>query len=140
MEVERRIVDYLVGTSFDVIPKEPLGTIRNMVLRVLGTTIAGSSAEGCTEMREFYRGMGGREEATILIHGGKIPAQNAILKTVYVTSARRQIGESYTRAIRIWRVVNSRSSFQVQSPYEGIRHSGTKTIRFLALRAARVTA
>jgi 2-methylcitrate dehydratase PrpD len=28
-------------------------------------------------MVEFYRGTGGREEATILIHGGKIPAQNA---------------------------------------------------------------
>lgn len=77
MEVERKIVDYLIETSFESIPKEPLGTIRNMVLRVLGTTIAGSSAEGCEEMVEFYKGMGGREEATILIHGGKIPAQNA---------------------------------------------------------------
>ncbi len=77
MEVERKIVDYLIETSFEAIPKEPLGTIRNMVLRVLGTTIAGSLAEGCTEMVEFYKGMGGREEATILIHGGKIPAQNA---------------------------------------------------------------
>ena len=77
MEVERKIVDYLIETSFDAIPKEPLGTIRNMVLRVLGTTIAGSLAEGCTEMVEFYKGIGGREEATILIHGGMIPAQNA---------------------------------------------------------------
>jgi len=77
MEVERKIVDYLIETGFEAIPKEPLGTIRNMVLRVLGTTIAGSSAEGCAEMVEFYRGTGGREEATILIHGGKIPAQNA---------------------------------------------------------------
>ncbi len=77
MEVERKIVDYLMETGFEVIPEEPLGTIRNMVLRVLGTTIAGSSAEGCAEMVELYKGMGGREDATILIHGGKIPAQNA---------------------------------------------------------------
>jgi 2-methylcitrate dehydratase PrpD len=77
MEVERRIVDYLIETGFEAIPEEPLGTIRNMLLRVLGTTIAGSSAEGCAEMVELYKGMGGRGEATILIHGGKIPAQNA---------------------------------------------------------------
>jgi 2-methylcitrate dehydratase PrpD len=77
MEVEGRIVDYLIETGFEAIPEEPLGTIRNMLLRVLGTTIAGSSAEGCAEMVELYKGMGGRGEATILIHGGKIPAQNA---------------------------------------------------------------
>ena len=77
MGAERRIVDYLSETSFDDIPEEPLRTIRNMILRVLGTTIAGSSAEGCAEMVEFYKRIGGREEATILIHGGKIPAQNA---------------------------------------------------------------
>ena len=77
MEVERKMVDYLMETGFEVIPEEPLGTIKNMILRVLGTTIAGSSAEGCAEMVELYKGMGGREDATILIHGGKIPAQNA---------------------------------------------------------------
>jgi 2-methylcitrate dehydratase PrpD len=77
MEVEKKIVDYLIETGFEGIPKEPLGTIRNMILRVLGTTIAGSSAEGCAEMVEFHKGVGGREDATILIHGGKIPAQNA---------------------------------------------------------------
>ena len=77
MEAERRLVDYLNSASFETIPQEPLGTIRNMVLRVLGTTIAGSSAEGCGAMVEFYKEMGGKEEATILIHGGKVPAQNA---------------------------------------------------------------
>jgi len=77
MEVEKKLVDYLFETRFEEIPKEPLGTIRNMILRVLGTTIAGSSAEGCVEMVELYKKMGGREDATILIHGGKIPAQNA---------------------------------------------------------------
>lgn len=77
MEVERKIVDYLINTSFEAIPWEPLETVRNMVLRVLGTTIAGSSAEGCEAMVDFYTGMGGREEATIFIHGRKVPAQNA---------------------------------------------------------------
>ncbi|MFQ5903937.1 MAG: MmgE/PrpD family protein [Candidatus Binatia bacterium] len=79
MEVEKALLDYIVHTDLDGIPKEPLDTIRNMVLTVLGTTIAGSRAEGCEPLVRFYKEMGGNEEATIFIHGGRIPAQNAVL-------------------------------------------------------------
>ena len=68
MEVERKIVDYLIETGFEEIPKEPLGTIKNMVLRVLGTTIAGSSAEGCREMVEFYKAVGGAFDAVVCMY------------------------------------------------------------------------
>lgn len=77
MDIERTLIEYISNTRFEAIPQEPLNTIRSMVLRVLGTTIAGSEAEGCKEVIEFYTGIGGRKEATILIHGGKVPAQNA---------------------------------------------------------------
>ena len=77
MEVEGKLVGYLCSAGFKAIPREALDTIRNMVQRVLGTMIAGSSAEGCKEVTALYKGMGGREEATILIHGGRVPAQNA---------------------------------------------------------------
>ncbi|MBN2126068.1 MAG: MmgE/PrpD family protein [Deltaproteobacteria bacterium] len=77
MEVEKKLVDYLDAARFESIPREPLHTVRNVLLTVLGTTIAGSSAEGCGTMIDLFRGVGGKEEATILIHGGKVPAQNA---------------------------------------------------------------
>jgi 2-methylcitrate dehydratase PrpD len=79
MEAEKALVDYIVHTDLNEIPKEPIDIIRNMVLTVLGTTIAGSKAEGCEPLAQFYRAMEGKEEATILIHGGKIPAQNAVM-------------------------------------------------------------
>lgn len=79
MEVEKALVDYIVHTDLEGIPKEPQDTIRNMVLTVLGTTIAGSKAEGCEPLVRFYKEVGGKEEATIFIHGGRIPAQNAVL-------------------------------------------------------------
>jgi 2-methylcitrate dehydratase PrpD len=79
MEVEKALVDYIVHTDLDGIPKGPQDTIRNMVLTVLGTTIAGSRAEGCEPLVRFYKEVGGSQEATIFIHGGKIPAQNAVL-------------------------------------------------------------
>ncbi len=78
MEVEKALVDYIVHTDLDGIPKGPQDTIRNMVLTVLGTTVAGSRAEGCEPLVRFYREVGGSQEATIFIHGGKIPAQNAV--------------------------------------------------------------
>ena len=77
METEKKLIDYLSGTSYKEIPGEVLDTIKNMILRVLGTTIAGSWAQGCEEVVAFYRGIGGKEEATLFIHGGLLPAENA---------------------------------------------------------------
>ncbi|MGD8230009.1 MAG: MmgE/PrpD family protein [Desulfobacteraceae bacterium] len=79
MEVEKALVDFIVHTNLGGIPNKPLDTIRNMVLTVLGTTIAGARAEGSESLVRFYREMGGSQEATIFIHGGRIPAQNGAL-------------------------------------------------------------
>ena len=79
MDVEKALVNYIVHTNFDDIPNGPLDTIRNMVLTVLGTTVAGARAEGCEPLVRFYKEMGGNQEATILMHGGRVPAQNAVL-------------------------------------------------------------
>ena len=79
MDVEKTLVDYILHTDFYGIPKGPLNTIQNMVLTVLGTTIAGCMTEGCEPLVQFYREMRGKPEATIFIHGGRVPAQNAVL-------------------------------------------------------------
>lgn len=79
MESERKLVEYICTSSFEDIPPEPLDVVKNMVLTVLGTTIAGAKAEGCEPLVDFYRGLGGAAEATILNYGGKIPAENAAL-------------------------------------------------------------
>jgi 2-methylcitrate dehydratase PrpD len=79
MESERKLVEYICKSSFEDIPAGPLDVVKNMVLTVLGTTIAGARAEGCEPLVDFYRGLGGTAEATILNYGGKIPAENAAL-------------------------------------------------------------
>ena len=79
MEIEKKLIDYVVHTGFEDIPDKAIETIKHMVLTVLGTTIAGSRAEGCETLVRFYKEMGGEEEATIFIHGGKVPAQHAVL-------------------------------------------------------------
>lgn len=77
METERKLVEHIYESEFGDIPPEPLTVVKNMVLTVLGTTIAGARAEGCEQLVDLYRGLGGTAEATILNHGGKIPAENA---------------------------------------------------------------
>lgn len=77
METEKRLAEYIYQTNLDDIPQDALEIVRNMVLTVFGTTIAGATTEGCVALAEFYAGMEGKREATIFIHGGKIPAQNA---------------------------------------------------------------
>ena len=78
METEKKLLNYITDTTFSDLPRAPLNIAKDMILTVLGTTAAGATAEGCDHLVEFLRKEGGKEEATILIHGGRIPAHNAV--------------------------------------------------------------
>ncbi len=77
MGSEERLVAFVLNTRLGDIPETVLETVRRQVLAVIGTTIAGATAEGCETAVQLYRKLGGREEGTILVHGGKIPAHDA---------------------------------------------------------------
>ncbi|MBW2284578.1 MAG: MmgE/PrpD family protein [Deltaproteobacteria bacterium] len=77
MKTERALVKYVLGAHFEDIPETALETLKNVVLTVLGTTIAGAEEDGCESLVALYKGWGGKGEAGILIHGGKVPAQDA---------------------------------------------------------------
>jgi 2-methylcitrate dehydratase PrpD len=79
MELEKKIARFVSDTKFEDLPKEPINVAKNVVLTILGTTIVGATAEGCEAIVNQVKEWGGKEEATILIHGGKIPAYNAAL-------------------------------------------------------------
>ena len=75
--LEKNIADYVSKTTFEEIPAEAIDILKTMVLTVIGTTIGGSKAEGCESLAHFYLELGGKKEASILLHGGKIPAHDA---------------------------------------------------------------
>jgi 2-methylcitrate dehydratase PrpD len=79
MKKEYELVRFVCRTAYDELPPGPITTIRNQLLTVLGTTMAGSTRPGCETLIDYYRSQGGKEEATILIHGGRVPAQSAAL-------------------------------------------------------------
>jgi 2-methylcitrate dehydratase PrpD len=79
MELEKRLVEYIVDAKYEDLPKQDVDIAKNMVLTEMGTIIAGASVEGCETLVHLVKGWGGKEEATILMYGGKVPAPNAVL-------------------------------------------------------------
>ena len=77
MSAEERLSEFVRTARFEEIPLPAMEIVKNQVLAIAGTTIAGATADGCEAAVRFYRELGGKPEATILIHGGKVPAQDA---------------------------------------------------------------
>lgn len=87
MRFERQIVDYVSDTAFDDIPPLAVDAVKKMLLADIGTIIAGARADGCQELAQFYRMQGGTPEATVLLHGDMLPAQNAVFVNATMSRA-----------------------------------------------------
>ena len=66
-------------TRFEDIDKATVESTKYRIIDTLGCLIGGSADTGNLELAGLLRDEGGKEEATVLIHGGKIPAANAAL-------------------------------------------------------------
>ena len=86
-EFERRIARYVCRTRFEDLPRAAVEVVRKMLLADVGTTIAGARADGCETLVRFFRSGGGRPEATVLVHGGKLPAQSAAFVNAVMSRA-----------------------------------------------------
>jgi 2-methylcitrate dehydratase PrpD len=87
MELEKKLTDYVFSLKFDDIPPKPVRLMKDVLLNVLGGTIAGAHAPGCPQAVEQAREWGGNEEATILVHGGKVSAGNAAFANGFMARA-----------------------------------------------------
>jgi 2-methylcitrate dehydratase PrpD len=85
--VEQQLSQFAAGCKFDDIPPEAISTVKNIILGVIGTLIAGSHLSGIGLLVNKIKDWGGKEEATILIHGGKVPAHNAAFINAVMTRA-----------------------------------------------------
>jgi 2-methylcitrate dehydratase PrpD len=85
--IEEKFVNYISDARFEDVPIEVVDTAKNMILTIIGTTIAGAMLEGCQTLVDQIKGWSGKEEATILLHGGKVPAYNAVLINSYMARA-----------------------------------------------------
>ena len=67
----------VVQTKLEDIPKEAIYIAKMFVIDTLGVALAGSTATGCAEVVKMIKEQGGRPDSSILIYGGKAPAQEA---------------------------------------------------------------
>ncbi len=77
METERKIVEFVCSTGYEDIPLSARNITKDQLLAIAGTTIAGASAEGGETTANLARELGGKPESSILVYGGKVPAERA---------------------------------------------------------------
>lgn len=87
MDIEKKLVEYVVDTWFEDIPQKPIDLMKDVTLNALGAIIAGATIAGCPEAVEQSKEWGGKKEATILIHGGQLPAYNAAFANSFMARA-----------------------------------------------------
>ena len=69
----------VLDTDFDNFDPATLESTRYRIIDTVGCLIGGSGDTGNPELAGLLQDEGGREEATILVHGGKVPVGNAAM-------------------------------------------------------------
>jgi 2-methylcitrate dehydratase PrpD len=69
----------ILDTRFENFSRETLDNAINRIIDVTGCAIGGASAAGNRALVKLVQGWGGSPEATILVHGGRVPAHNAAM-------------------------------------------------------------
>ena len=76
-EPAESLARFIVATRYQDIPETVTEYTKKSILDTLAVTIGGSSQAGIDAFVDLARSAGGTPEATILIHGGKVPATSA---------------------------------------------------------------
>jgi 2-methylcitrate dehydratase PrpD len=71
------LVRFSVNHKYEDTPKEIVDYAKRLILDTLGLAIGGSDAETIPELVELVKGWGGKQESSILVYGGKVPAPSA---------------------------------------------------------------
>jgi len=69
----------VLETRFENFDEATLLNAKNRVVDIVGCVVGGAHASGNSSLVDLVKGWGGNEEATILIHGGKVPALHAAM-------------------------------------------------------------
>jgi 2-methylcitrate dehydratase PrpD len=69
----------VLETRFENFDPETVENARYRIIDVLGCGVGGANAAGNAALVELVKDWGGKPEASILVHGGRVPAQNAAM-------------------------------------------------------------
>lgn len=79
MNMTREYSKFLIKTQYEDIPAEEIERFKIRLLDGIGVIAAGTHAGGIEGSVELFSTIGGAEEATILFHGARVPADKASL-------------------------------------------------------------
>lgn len=82
------IAKFCVETPFEDIPKETIENAKKLLLDIIATITAGSTAAICPEVAGKYLDWGGKEESNVLVYSKKIPAPHAAMVNGTMAHAR----------------------------------------------------
>lgn len=77
MTLEQRVARYVVDAKYSDLDPKTVKTVKRQLLAAFGGLIAGWNSNGCKACADIAKELGGKEEATVLIWNGKVPAQQA---------------------------------------------------------------
>jgi 2-methylcitrate dehydratase PrpD len=73
------LAEHVCHTNFTALPDEVVIVTKRDILDTLGAMLGGSIAPGIAELSGLVKHWGGREESSLLLIGGKVPAPQAAL-------------------------------------------------------------
>ena len=88
MTLQSELLSHIAQMKYKDLPVPVIEATKKSVLDTLAVLIAGSTDEYASTLVELAKGWGGREECTIAVYGGKVPAPTAALVNCTMARAR----------------------------------------------------
>ncbi|MEJ2194237.1 MAG: MmgE/PrpD family protein [Ignavibacteriaceae bacterium] len=77
--ISRQIAEFSIKLKYDDLPKEVLKEVKRYLYDTIGCAYGGYHTKDVNIIRDIYKEMGGRGEATVIGFGDKLPAVNTTL-------------------------------------------------------------
>ncbi len=100
VEPMETLANFIVRTQYEDIPADIIDTAKKVILDTIAISVAGSYSEGCQKVVEYVKNMGGVEQSSILVHGGKVPAPMAAFANAIMARAL-DLGEIHPEAAHV---------------------------------------
>ena len=76
---EVTLAKWATQTRYDDLPQDVVAGMKLLVRTIIGTAVAGATADGCEDVVAQVKQWGGAPEASVWFHGGKVPVHSAAL-------------------------------------------------------------
>ncbi|MDR1027915.1 MAG: MmgE/PrpD family protein [Clostridiales Family XIII bacterium] len=77
MKKEQQLARFIFEARYENLPEDVIEGVKRQVVAIYAASMAGNRADGIEAIAALSKELGGKEESTVLIHGGKIPAHTA---------------------------------------------------------------